>query len=142
MGEAQQIADRDAEHLRLLSIFYYVLAAFNALASCFCLIFLLVGVVLIVVGAQSSDAAVAVVFGGFFVGMAAFALAIGVGVAALLYYTGRFLGERSHYTYCFVIAVLCCLSVPLGTVLGVFTLVVLSRPTVKALFGARGSTAG
>jgi hypothetical protein len=39
-----------------------------------------------------------------------------------------------------VIAIITCLSVPLGTALGVFTLIVLARPSVKQLFERR--TAG
>jgi hypothetical protein len=33
------------------------------------------------------------------------------------------------------VAGLCCLFSPLGTLLGIFTLVVLQRPSVRALFG-------
>ena len=56
------------------------------------------------------------------------------GLAALSFFTARGLARQRHRTFCMVAAGLACLSVPLGTVLGVFTLVVLSRPAVAAMF--------
>ncbi len=43
-------------------------------------------------------------------------------------------GEELHYTYCLVVAALECLFMPFGTILGVFTIVVLMRHPLKALF--------
>lgn len=57
-------------------------------------------------------------------------------LAVLLAVTGRKLSQQRGHTFCFVIAILECLWMPLGTILGVFTLVVLTRPGVKALFEA------
>jgi len=59
-------------------------------------------------------------------------LAISCGVA------GRKLSTHSSYTFCLVVAGLECLWMPLGTVLGVFTIIVLIRPSVKAIFGVLG----
>jgi hypothetical protein len=39
-----------------------------------------------------------------------------------------------HYIFCLVIAAVECIFMPFGTVLGVFTIIVLQRPTVKAMF--------
>jgi hypothetical protein len=50
--------------------------------------------------------------------------------------SGRFISKQRHWTFSVVIAALMCLSVPLGTVLGVFTLVVLMREPVKQLYRA------
>ena len=41
-----------------------------------------------------------------------------------------------------VVAALECLAFPLGTVLGVFTLIVLVRPEVKQLFGVASTPLG
>ena len=43
--------------------------------------------------------------------------------------------EDYRQTFCVVVAAISCCFTPLGTVLGVFTLIVLFRPSVKALFG-------
>ncbi len=56
-------------------------------------------------------------------------------VAALSYLTGRFLSRRQHHTFCVVISALNCMYMPLGTALGVFTILVLQRPSVRTLFG-------
>ena len=50
-----------------------------------------------------------------------------------------FLSQRRHYLYCMIIAALACTHTPLGTVLGIFTIFVLMRPSVKELFQAKGT---
>jgi hypothetical protein len=44
------------------------------------------------------------------------------------------LTRRRRYTFCLVIAGLLCLWMPFGTILGVFTLVTLTKPPVRAQF--------
>jgi hypothetical protein len=44
------------------------------------------------------------------------------------------MAHRKHYTFCLVMAGVECLFMPFGTVLGVFTILVLNRQTVKELF--------
>ena len=142
MSHPDGLIDRDGEHLRLLSIFHYVLAGLQAFTACIFVIHVIIGLVMLAGGMQGRGGGPPVVFGIFFLTMGLVAMGIGVTAALLLYIAGRFLGERSHYTYCFVIAVLSCLAFPLGTVLGVFTVVVLSRPSVRALFEVQGGTSG
>jgi hypothetical protein len=48
---------------------------------------------------------------------------------------GRFLAKRKHHTFCVVMGAVECIFMPFGTVLGVFTLIVLTRESVKHLFG-------
>lgn len=134
MAQPSQLTDQDEEHLRALSVCHYVFAALQALGSCAFIIYFIIGAVLIAAGAGSRSGGPPALFGVFFMVVGLIAMAIGLASGALLYFAGRFLGERSHYTYCFVIAVLSCLAFPLGTVLGIFTLIVLSRPSVKASF--------
>jgi len=47
---------------------------------------------------------------------------------------GRKLKQRRNRTYCLVVAGVECMFMPFGTVLGVFTLIHLSKDSVKALF--------
>ncbi|MDJ0671770.1 MAG: hypothetical protein DWQ53_23750 [Microcystis flos-aquae DF17] len=49
--------------------------------------------------------------------------------------SGRFLKRRQRYWFSFVMACILCLFTPLGTILGVFTIIVLSRQSVKELYG-------
>ena len=62
---------------------------------------------------------------------------LGWGFAVLVLVAGRFIARRKHYTFCFVMACVECLFKPFGTVLGVFTIWVLNRQSVKGLFGQR-----
>jgi len=50
---------------------------------------------------------------------------------------GRFTARQKHDTFCFVMACVECLFMPLGTVLGVFTILVLNRQGVKELVNPR-----
>jgi hypothetical protein len=61
---------------------------------------------------------------------------VGWTFAVLVLIAGRFIARRKHYTLCFVMACVDCLSVPFGTVLGVFTILVLNRQSVKELFAS------
>jgi hypothetical protein len=55
--------------------------------------------------------------------------------AFLVVVAGRSLQKRKRHTYCIVMAGISCLSIPLGTVLGIFTIMVLQRPSVRVAFG-------
>src|SRR6266496_1341209 len=51
---------------------------------------------------------------------------------------GRSLAKHTRYWFAFVMACIECLFIPFGTILGVFTIIVLSRESVKTLFGIAG----
>lgn len=53
------------------------------------------------------------------------------GVVAL---AGYFIRKRQHHTFCVVVGAVETVFIPFGTVLGVFTILLLMRPSVKALF--------
>jgi len=74
--------------------------------------------------------------GLFFVIIAMIAITLGWTLAVCLIISGRFLARRKHYKFCFVVACISCVFTPCGTVLGVFTIIVLMRPSVKELFAA------
>jgi len=57
-------------------------------------------------------------------------------LAVLMIIAGRFLAKRRHHTFCIVVAAIACLFMPFGTILGVFTLVVLMRDSVRLQFDA------
>ncbi len=76
----------------------------------------------------------AVGMGLVFMCIAGFIFCLLATVAVLDFKCGRSLARRKNSTHCYVMAALSCVNVPFGTLLGVFTLVVLSRPTVKELF--------
>jgi hypothetical protein len=54
--------------------------------------------------------------------------------AIVVAFAGRSLSRRDHYWFAFVVACVGYIFVPFGTILGVFTIIVLSRESVKMLF--------
>jgi hypothetical protein len=68
-----------------------------------------------------------VIIGGFVA-----LLSIAYGICLIL--AARSLTMRRNRTFCMVIAGINCLHFPLGTLLGVFTFIVLIRPSVVARF--------
>lgn len=74
--------------------------------------------------------------GGLFLGLGLFGLIFGMTLAVCLFLVGRWLAARTHPTFCFVVACIECINMPLGTLLGIFTILVLNRPSVRALFAA------
>ena len=139
-------ASEDSEHLKMLVIFHYVLGGLSALGACVPIIHLVVGLAM-VTGAiplplPEDDPFFPMAFGWFFVIIALLAIVCGMTLAICILLAGRKLQQRTGHTFCFVVACFMCMMFPFGTALGVFTLIVLNRPTVKALFGKGGPIAG
>ncbi len=122
------------KHLRLLSIFHYVVAGLSGLFSLFPVIHLVVGVVMIGGGFNGEEAPPAFV-GWIFVIFASLFILCGLVFAVLLALAGRFLARRRHYLYCLVLAGVSCMFFPFGTVLGIFTIITLMKEETKELFG-------
>ena len=112
------------EHLRLLSIFYYVKGGISALFACIPIIHLVIGLFLILApekcghGNQQPPAFI----GWFFVTFASVFILVGWTLAVLVLMAGRFIAHRKHYMFCSVMACVECVFMPFGTVLGVFTI--------------------
>jgi hypothetical protein len=129
-----RFADDDLEHLRLLSVFHYVVAGMMALASLVPGVQLTVGLLLATgrIGAADDGSEA---FGWLMASCASFLVILGLSIATLVAIAGRGLARHRSYTYCLVVAGFLCLAIPFGTLLGVFTIIVLVKPTVRALFG-------
>jgi len=132
---------QDEDHLRLLSVFHYVVAGLAGLFALFPIIHLVFGIIMIVAPGKfggKGDASPAL-FGWFFVVFASAFIIVGWVFASFVFTTGRFLKKRKHYMFCLVMAAVECLFMPFGTVLGVFTIIVLMRESVRQLFSANQS---
>jgi lysylphosphatidylglycerol synthetase-like protein (DUF2156 family) len=133
--------NQDEEHLRLLSIFHYVVGGITALFACFPCIHLGLGIALVsgVLPVPHGQQRVDPFIGWLFIILGSVLILVGWTLAVAILCAGRFLAGRTHYTYCFVVAAIECILMPFGTALGVFTIIVLSRPSVKALFQSDGA---
>ena len=128
--------NQDEEHLKLLSVFHYVVGGITALFALFPIFHLVFGLIMILAPAifeDGGDAAPAFI-GWIFVIIGGMFITLGWTMAALILATGRFLARKRHYLFCLTIAGLECVLMPFGTVLGVFTIIVLVRESVKRLF--------
>jgi len=74
--------------------------------------------------------------GWLFAGMGLVMFVLAMGVAALRFWAGRCIRRRQSRTFCMVIAAIGCLEFPYGTALGVLSLMVLGRESVRKLFTA------
>ena len=129
---------QDEQYLRLLSIFHYVCAGLAGMVGCFPIFHVVIGIAIMAGGLSNRGGGPPAVFGAFFAVMGGavmlwfWAIAVGLAVA------GSSLAARRRYMFCLVMAGIGCMFVPVGTALGVFTIVVLVRPSVKAMFGEGG----
>ncbi len=131
---------QDLEHLKILSIFHYVVAGFAALFASFPIIHLVIGLSMLsgnLFGEEMSSEAFpeARLFGLMFTLIPAVMILLGWTFAIALVFAGRYLGKQQQHTFCLVMSGINCLFMPFGTVLGVFTIIVLQRPSVRELFG-------
>lgn len=139
MSTPQDQRQTDLEHLRLLAVFHFVVAGFAALFALFPLIHLLMGLGLMT-GAFAGEEPQAAFAGCFFVGFAGTFILAGLAMAGCLVAAGRFLQQQQRYMFCLVVAAVSCAFAPFGTVLGVFTIVVLMRTSVRKLFDVVDAT--
>ncbi len=130
--------DRIEENIGLLSIFHYVFAGLIALFACIPIIHITLGILFLVMPEKMCEGDCseqpAQVIGWIFIGVGSFVMLIGWTFAVLVAMAGRFLARRVHLKYCIAVAAASCLFMPFGTVLGVFTLIMLTKKEVEALF--------
>ena len=127
--------NQDEEHLNRLSIFHYIVGVITMLFSSVFLIHVALGVG-IVAGKLPFDTTPSKPdpTGWLFVVIGSVVVLAGWTAGILIIVAGRKLRARSSRVFCLVIAAIECMIQPFGTVLGVFTIVVLLRPSVVALF--------
>ena len=135
---------QDKEHLQLLAIFHYVVGGLAALFSFFPLLYTAVGVAFIFAArhgtAKPGEELPPEFLGWIFAVLGLVLFLMGIAMAICILVAGRSLALRKRYAFALVIACIQCLFVPFGTILGVFTIVALSRDSVKALFKAAQTT--
>ena len=129
-------AEDDIQHLRLLSIFHYVFGALAFLCGSVPWIHVALGIGIIsgALPAGEGREGPPPAFGWLFVVIGGAAILLSYALAGCALLAGKYLNDRTHRTFCVVVAALVCLNMPLGTVLGVLTLIVLHRPSVRAMF--------
>lgn len=133
---------QDKQYLKILAIFHFVVAGISALFACFPILHFVIGLGMLGLsfglGASEGAFPAAVVpgfVGLFFTLIAGSMMLFGWVFAACEALAGWFLLRRKHHMFCVVMGGVACTFMPFGTVLGVFTIITLMKPAVKALFG-------
>lgn len=125
-------SEDDALYLKLLSRFHYVASVLQGITLAHPLLFMAIPLLLANSPPKEGSPPAAVfwllgAFGGlFFLWMLA--------VCICTWRGGRYLRQRPHRVFCLVVAAVNCMAFPQGTILGVCTILVLSRPSVQRLF--------
>lgn len=152
MSEPTAIAE-DVEHLSALSVGHFLMAGLSALSLIPLIAYAMVGATLaeqlgremsLTMGDISGQAGVDPLAGadamlqdiGTLVTVVLSAgLVLTVLTVIAFFLVGLKIRQRRWWTFCYLSAWGECLAFPFGTILGIFTIIVLSRPTVKQLFG-------
>ena len=128
----------DEEHLKLLAVFHYVVAALGALFACFPLIHVTLGIMMVTrpefMTAGQRGAPPPAWFGYFFIIVGSLFVLIGWTAAIATFVSGRYIAKRRRRMFSFVMGAILCMFVPFGTVLGIFTIIVLSKESVQRLY--------
>jgi hypothetical protein len=127
--------DPDGDHLKILSICHYVMGGLMALFACLPLLHFSFGLFMLFSPVKPEEAVPLRFAGGMVSLIAGGVILLGWTLAGCVVAAGRFLAQRRRHGFCLVVAAVeAAVCHPLGTVLGIFTIVVLMRPSAKALF--------
>jgi len=132
--------EKDLEHLKLLGIFHYIWGALSLIGGIFIGgYFLVIGIILMSnppTSSSSEDSGSASMVGGIMiaVGVVLFLIVVVYGILTLMA-GGKYRKHQGGYWFCFILAIVTLVigGIP-GIVLGIFSLIVLSRESVKAVF--------
>lgn len=131
--ERQEIVD--AEQLRLLPVFFWVLAAFDLFLSIYGFFYAGTGLFMALVPWEENAVDAPPAFMGWFffaLGLAFILWFVGLGVFKIL--AGVWIRKRTHRIAILIAAGISCFSWPFGVVVAVFAFIVLLRPSVAEMF--------
>lgn len=135
-NQIRSASDQQKGYLDLLAIGYYVVGGLAGLVSCFALMYLVLGGVMLFRPESFQPDQPPTFVGCIIFAVGSGLLLGGWTYAATAIYAGRCLARRRKHTFILVLAVVSCLFAPFGTILGVLTIILLVQPEVKALFEA------
>ncbi len=141
----------NADNLQTLALCHFIMGGVIALFSCLFIFHIIMGAMMIhnpsaFTPAPSARPSPSIptalgfppIMGYLFLTLGIITVVSGWTLGGLTVYAGRCLKERKHYIFILIIAGCnCAFVMPLGTLLGAFTFVVLLRPAVKALFDSQ-----
>jgi len=133
--------DEDLKRLGLLSKLHYVMGGLIALFACIPLAHVAIGLAILLGKLPTSQGGTPppAIFGLIFLLVGILFVLLGWGTAFCIILAGKKLAQYKHWTFCVAVAAVQLMMVPLGTLLGVFTIVTLVKDPVKQMFEANKS---
>jgi hypothetical protein len=131
------MTSEDSKNLDLLSMFHYIVGGITALFSCMPFIHVFIGYAMVTgkfVGDCRNSGPPEALFGWLFIIIGAICILLGWCLAVCMIIAGKKLKSRKCRMFCMIVAGIECMFIPFGTILGVFTLIVLNKESVKELF--------
>lgn len=122
------------QHLDLLSIGYFIAGGLALLFSLFFLIYVVLGGFMMASPESFQPDEPPAAIGCFMMAFGGVFLLLGWAYGICMILAGRNLKRRAKHTFCIVMAAISCIFAPVGTVIGVLSLIVLTKLEVKALF--------
>jgi hypothetical protein len=138
---------KEISQLTVLSVLHYVWGGLTKLISCVFIIHIVLGILMIngngVFNVQVPAGSTPPAFPNGPPPAMGYLFAFGGGCAVLMGWTfgiftiisGRRIAQHRSRVFSIVIAAINCISFPFGTALGVFTIIVLAKDSVKMLYG-------
>ncbi len=128
--------NEDIKHLDLLSLFHYIFGGITALFSCLPIMHVIIGLSMISgkLFEESNGSESPAFFGWMFVIIGIAAIILGLSIAVCMIIAGGKLKRRKNRVFCMVVAGIECIFMPLGTVLGVLTLIALNKKSIQEIF--------
>jgi hypothetical protein len=138
--------ESDRAYLNVLSILHYVWGGFTMLFSCFGIIYVVMGAVIMSgnsgfsasTGPAAASAPSPMWFGSLFAGMGGCIVVVGWTFGILTIIAGRRIARHRSRVFTYVVAAINCMVFPFGTALGVFTFIMLTKSSVRAMYDASG----
>ncbi len=133
-----------SEQLRILSIFHYVVGGLHALIGSFGLIHFSLGLMFMMDPKflPSSSGGPPFWIGLLFAAVGGSFVLFGWVLGFLTILSGRYIAARKKRAFSIVMGAINCAMVPVGTVLGVFDIILLSKEETKRLYGEGGPEGG
>ncbi|HVT14223.1 MAG TPA: hypothetical protein VHE55_18315 [Fimbriimonadaceae bacterium] len=124
------------ENLRTLEILHRVYGGITALLSCCvaCYVTFVLGILGFAASQDRHAGGPPVAVVGIFAVIWIVVIALVGGLAIMNFVCANWLRDRRNWTGVVIVSAFNCLHMPLGTALGVFTLIVVNRPNVRSLF--------
>jgi hypothetical protein len=143
--------NNNVTYIKILAIFHFIVAGFALLYALFLLIYVIMGAAIWSGGGGFLDGGMynndlygngmmypnefpLRMFGMMITLIPAIFMVLILGFSTCLVIAGVSLLKKKNYIFCMVMAGVACLFIIFGTILGVFTLIVLAQPSSKELF--------